>query len=102
MKLFKLNPAHLNFMNLHHNLHTFFFYSIYLNMNTSDSTKEPRKAYAIRKISQPPATFSARLPSKKPLDSKQGKIISQHNEEETEFVRECFSGMFWDDAEDKQ
>ena len=80
-------------------------------MNTSDSIKEPRKASpkpssiqdsAIRMISHPPAIFSARLPAKKTLASKQEKIISQHNEEETEFVMECFSRMFWNDAEDKQ
>ena len=80
-------------------------------MNTFGSSKKPRKVSlkpssnqdsAIRMISQPPVIFSARLPAKKPLASKQGKIISNHNEEETEFVMECFSGMFWDDAEDKQ
>ena len=80
-------------------------------MNTFVSTKEPRKTSpqpssnqdsTTRKTSQPPAIFSARLPAKKALASKQGKIISENNEEETEFVMECFSGMFWDYTKDKQ
>ena len=109
MKSIKENLKHFNFINLHHTFHS--SSATYVNMNTFDSIKEPRKAAlkpssnqdsAIRKISQPPAIFSARLPAKKTLASKQEKIISQHNEEETEFVMECFSRMFWDDAEDKQ
>ena len=115
MKLITENPNHLNLINLHHFQSFMFCCNRNINMNTSDSVKEPRKASTkpsfnqdshIRKISQPPVIFSARLPVKtqKPFPRNQGKMISQHKEEDKYFVKECFSGMFWDytGTEDKE